>query len=337
MNWLENIEQLTVDITSYCNSHCGTCQRHVSQNDDTLHKGLELYHMPLTTWQKLMKDARNFGIKQIHMNGNWGDACMHPDLLKFAQSCVDHKIGCFISTNGSLRTKVFWKKLAKILQNYGEVTWCVDGLEDTHSIYRKKTSFTKIIENCKEFNLNGGVSRMMTTAFDHNLHQLNEIEELAEQIGCASIEIRRSHTSKEYFSDGLKISVSNVKPSHIRKTRFYNPDVHLKGVSPDLNSKCPWYNMRDVQIDPWGNLYTCCFASETRYGFDRQEDKFPGYENYSDKANNVRDKTLKEIFSSDFFQNIAPKINNGEWHICFDNCNIPNQYWQEIENIESKI
>lgn len=323
MNWLDNIEKLTVDITSYCNSHCGTCQRFVSQNDDTLHPGLELYHMPMTTWQKLIKDAADFGIKQIDLNGNWGDACMHPDLLKMVEIVIENNMSCFVSTNGSLRTKVFWKKLAQILQTHGEVTFCVDGLKDTHSIYRKKTSFTKIIKNCEEFNIHGGVSRIITTAFNHNLHQLDELEKIAKDIGCSTFQVRKSHTKREYVTNGQKVSVSQVTPEHIRQVIFKDLDnVNFGKPSKVLNTICPWYNDRDVQIDPWGTLYTCCFASETRYGFDRDRLDFPGYENYFDKSNNVNNKTLKEIFSSDFFQNIEPKIKNGSWHICYDNCNI---------------
>ena len=68
-----------------------------------------------------------------------------------------------------MRTEKFWS-LGKLNANKEiYVVFCLDGLEDTHEIYRRKTNFNKIISNMKAFIDAGGYAGVITTAFDHNI------------------------------------------------------------------------------------------------------------------------------------------------------------------------
>ena len=49
-------------------------------------------------------------------------------------------------TNGSAREQNWWKELAKYRVI---VTFGIDGLEDTHHLYRISTDFNKIIDNAQ--------------------------------------------------------------------------------------------------------------------------------------------------------------------------------------------
>ena len=71
-----------------------------------------------------------------------------------------------ISTNGSMRTENSLE-IANVLNksNRHVIDFAVDGLEDTHSIYRRNTNFNKLIKNIKAFTQANGNARMVTTVF----------------------------------------------------------------------------------------------------------------------------------------------------------------------------
>ena len=71
-------------------------------------------------------------------------------------------------------------------------------MKDTHSIYRVRTNWDKIIENIKAFTNNAGRARVIMTVFKHNKHQQKEVEALAEQIGCIEFEVRNSLVPSQY-------------------------------------------------------------------------------------------------------------------------------------------
>ena len=53
-----------------------------------------------------------------------------------------------------------------------EVWFAIDGLEDTHSIYRQGTNWKKIIDNVMTFVDAGGKARWDMLVFQHNEHQV---------------------------------------------------------------------------------------------------------------------------------------------------------------------
>ena len=86
MNWIEDTHYLQIDATSYCNAGCGTCARFVPETLE-VQPYLKLEHFNMDVYRKLIeediKDLPN--MKAVFFNGNWGDAVMHPDLMK----CVE--------------------------------------------------------------------------------------------------------------------------------------------------------------------------------------------------------------------------------------------------------
>ena len=64
-----------------------------------------------------------------------------------------------------MRTTEFWHNLAEVSRKFYShvVMFAVDGLADTHSIYRVRTKFDKIIENIKAFTNNAGRARVIMT------------------------------------------------------------------------------------------------------------------------------------------------------------------------------
>ena len=63
--------------------------------------------------------------------------------------------------------------------------FAVDGLADTHSIYRVRTNWDKIIENIKAFTNNAGRARVIMTVFEHNKHsKIKEVARTCRRVRC---------------------------------------------------------------------------------------------------------------------------------------------------------
>ena len=193
--------------------------------------------MDLNLWRSIIDQAHDLNFETINLNGNFGDAGMHPDLLKMANhlfASSDMKLQ--ISTNGSLRTKQFWKELAQSGTNRLQVIFCVDGLKDTHAIYRRKTNFDKIIDNIKAFTPAGGNAIMVTTLFDHNLHQIKELAKLAKDIGCMEYRTRKSYSFTDYNSlDDVVVSTNNIKDEDAYVTKYKSVYAGDQSIEHTIN------------------------------------------------------------------------------------------------------
>ena len=80
------------------------------------------------------------------------------------------KIKLSLHTNGGARTPEWWSELPIAMGKNHDVIFGIDGLEDTHSLYRVDTDFNKIIENATTFISNGGEAEWHMLVFKHNEH-----------------------------------------------------------------------------------------------------------------------------------------------------------------------
>lgn len=176
----EDIIHLHLEISSRCNAACPLCPR--TFWGYPLNQGYVEHDMTLDEAKKIFSKKFLMQLKNIVINGNFGDAVMNPDTVDicryFKESNPDIKIN--ISTNGGARDQDFWIDLAKAGI---EVFFCIDGLEDTHSIYRRNTVFSTVIKNAKTFINAGGAAGWKMIKFEHNIHQVEECRKMSQDIG----------------------------------------------------------------------------------------------------------------------------------------------------------
>ena len=182
------VSGVEIELTSRCNASCPQCSRNYYGGETwpTLPLVDLSFDLIKTKLGKLIKN-----LSHVKLCGTYGDPCVHPKLIEIVQWIVDNSdCEITINTNGSLRTKKWWNTLAKTLGSRGRVFFGIDGLEDTHHLYRIDTSYNKIIENLKTFNQAGGRSVWSFLIFEHNQHQVDQARTLSELYGCENFAIK---------------------------------------------------------------------------------------------------------------------------------------------------
>jgi sulfatase maturation enzyme AslB (radical SAM superfamily) len=299
----ETIKKIEIDCTSFCNAFCGACDRNIrgGRNVDEI----TLAHLSLDNWYKLITKENLQFVNEIIFNGNFGDFSMHPKFIEMMEYLATVKTDIYINlnTNGGARDPVFWSNLATVLQKFSkhDVKFGIDGLEDTHDLYRRGILWKKRVENLKAFNDCGGNSIWKCIVFDYNISQLDDISNFAKNIGCMAFQTNRNRSiplEMDEYKSFPKMSLTSPTLSEFNE-KYKRKDVFKKQVSTPITGAtptaygkfhCPYASEGMIQVDPWGNIWPCCYISgrqiDRKTNFD--------YNKYFEK-NNISTSTFIEI------------------------------------------
>lgn len=266
---LSEIRRVHIELTTRCNARCPMCMRNYrGYNYNSGYPDTELYLADIVhIFKKPLLDQLSQNTTYgVNFNGNLGDFAVSRDGVEIANYFAAAGVKVNINTNGSSRSPAWWSKLAhpKI-----QIGFALDGLEDTHSLYRQDTDWHKIIENATAFIRAGGKAIWRFVPFDHNRHQEAECQRLAKELGFADFENiydgRDSgpvYTRSGAFSHWLG-PVSNPPPikdmlhSHI--TWFDSKTIKLEKDTPELNLRCRHKVDREIYLAANGTVYPCCY------------------------------------------------------------------------------
>jgi MoaA/NifB/PqqE/SkfB family radical SAM enzyme len=317
------IKKLHLELSTNCQAKCPMCARNN-------HGGLENPLLPINDisidfFKHIFSSEFLLQIESVSICGNFGDALLNNDLpliLKYISNS-NSKIKLDLHTNGSLRPVKWWKDLVSVLPLNHVLHFGIDGLEDTHHLYRIGTDFNKIIKNAKAFIEAGGVARWNFITFKHNEHQLENARQLSKEIGFESFQEKQ--TSRFIGNPWFDVVDKNGKiiyklenPTE-RKIVFIDKDTvdNFKQIIDNSKIECEIENTKSVYVDGQGYLWPCCFIAGTRYFysdpdklihgyriyntemFNKMIDKFGGLEQF-----NLRNRSVKDIVDSDAWQNL---------------------------------
>ena len=328
---LDQITSLIIEPTSYCNLHCPQCPRFDADgfltanlspahlNPDLLAKNLDLNLLP--------------NLKEVKLEGDYGDIMMHPTPTKFFDIFSQQEINAV--TNGSMRNSKFWASLAKY-KNL-TVTFSIDGLADTNHIYRLNSDWDTIMSNVTAFIKGGGQAIWKFIVFEHNEHQINLAKQLSEQLGFK--DFITQHTNRSWFLGNVwpvkidGIFQHNIKPSIKanlelgvslgQKTGALHEIKKFKGIDniPNIVDNCYPRRRRSMYINHLGHLLPCCMTSALPWGKDIQSQlwrKIVGNVDSIDLTKN----SLSSIEQSPFYQqNLQASLQSNRKHpVCIASC-----------------
>ena len=290
----ETVEWIDVELTSFCNIDCPGCFRQVKKN-----KVHNVLNKDMISFEQLKKwiDKKEFpNLTLINFCGSIDEPTLHPEILKivdyFSKICNIN-----ISTNGSTKTKKFWKTLGQ----YGvSVFFGIDGI-DQKSLerYRIGSNFKKVQENYREFIKSGGHATWQFIVFEHNQHLLEKAKQISKIEGFKHFRTIYSHREG---NDEKKV---NRKEEH--------------------EIICKYANQKRIFISHTGALLPCCFfnseflqihaGNEPKTMFDHAYEKNGGV-----LSNNLKYISPSEVIDGELFGEIVDSWKTKPMERCWNTC-----------------
>ena len=307
---LKDIKLIHLEVTSKCQASCPMCARNLQGGIDN--PFMTLSEITLDQFKGWFPIEFIQQLDRLYMCGNLGDPVVAKDTLPIFEYLreVNPNISLGMNTNGSAKSLQFWKKLAELDVH---VRFGIDGLEDTHSLYRIGTNFDKIIDNAYSFIQAGGQATWDMLVFEHNKHQVDKCKELSEHLGFKKFVSK--NTAR--FKDGsLNVIDKQGKTTHI----LYPTDRSKQIVVPKQSTSisCKVAKEKSLYVSATGNILPCCWLDNEWFNPNHLHRI-----DYMDKIGrypNLNKNTLTEIFDSNYFNNISSTWKAAPLKECTNQC-----------------
>ena len=332
---IAEIEQLQIELTTRCNARCPMCMRNYRGLE--YNSGYPITELSLADIKKILSPEflKN---KRILFNGNLGDFGLAKDGIGIVKYLVENEVSIInIYTNGSMRTPDWWAQLALPKVKVG---FALDGLADTHSLYRQDTNWHAVIKNAQAFIAAGGQAIWRFIPFNHNQHQEAECRQMAKDLGFIAFDnigtgrdngpvYTRTGDFTHWLGDpwhDREPDIASMVQSHI--TWYdYKTTKSSKDITP-LDIGCNHKRNKELYIAANGEVYPCCYL-----GYYPQTMNHPGNEQLKPliNRNNAIEHPIEECIK--WFDAVEetwdkPSVAEGRLYACVDSCG----QWQPPTN-----
>ena len=270
-----------VELSNKCNAMCPQCGRNqIVDGKLQVKPTMQTGELILEDYKKIFDDKfyNNFHLDKVNFCGNRSDPSASKDLFEIIDyvKSRDNSTRVHIATNGGLKTTDWWRKCGKLMSDINHwVDFGIDGLEDTHHIYRQRTNFKKVIANATAFIEGGGKASWQFLVFKHNQHQLDDAKALAKKLGF--VQFKEVYTprfwtkggerlefkvkDKDYLLEPATIEKNKVDNKKLSKALFKKPNWHKNLEKGNIECKAQKDNEFFLDFD--GNVLPCCWLGNS--------------------------------------------------------------------------
>ena len=263
----EQLHTIQIEITNRCQARCPMCVRNIHGGIDN--PSLVLADWTLQRFQDTFTDEVLLQIGSINFCGDYGDPIINANLIDMCYYVSNHSpsIAITISTNGSAHGTQWWTLLAKSLPKNHRVIFALDGLTNTHSLYRIGTNYEMIIRNAKAFIDAGGIAEWMFIRFKHNEHEVETARQISKELGFTLFNTKdskrfgkkypvldRQGTIEYYLEPPSQSTIKPVEFSDLKNYKEWKNDI-----------SCFTLDSKELYIDANGYLMPCCLIGSFLY------------------------------------------------------------------------
>lgn len=292
---LKDIKVVHLEITSSCQASCPMCARNIQGG--VVNPFINITEITFEMFKEWFPVDFLKQLDKLYMCGNLGDPIVAKDTVEIFEYLreINPSIQLGMNTNGSARNSEFWKRLARLDVR---VRFGIDGLQDTHGLYRIGTDWNKIIDNAKHFISEGGEAIWDMLIFNHNKHQIESCKQLSEELGFKSFVSKNTARFKE---DRLTVLDKVGRTTHV----LY-PTDRSKKITISTESKtitCKASTEKSMYISATGNVTPCCWLDSEWFNPNN-----PNRIDYMDRIGhypNLNNSSLNEIFDNNYFNSIS--------------------------------
>jgi len=268
------LKTVHLEISTRCQASCPMCPRN-------WHGGLENPQLKIADWTyddfvKIFDQETLDQIITIYFCGNFGDPIMNDHLINMCQYIKINAphMDVRIHTNGGARSRRWWQALYASLPETHAVIFALDGLEDTHHLYRVGTKYEHVVRNAGYFIEEGGKAEWVFIKFKHNQHQVEEAEARSKQLGFSRFTVK--NTTRFIGEDKFAVYDKEgqtqyyLEPPSDNKITFITPEQirNYKTVLANSEINCYVQNNREIYIDAHKKVFPCCFLASAPYNYN---------------------------------------------------------------------
>lgn len=313
------LKQIHLEITNNCQASCPMCNRNINGGQDN--PLIKIRNWSLGQFKTIMSIEVLEQIDSYYFCGNFGDPILNNDLIDMCRysSTIAPAVRITVHTNGSARSTAWWADLAKALPKEHAVVFALDGLEDTHAIYRVGTDFDQILRNAQAFIAAGGNAEWVFIKFKHNEHQVDTAQAMANELGFSKFILKNS--SRFILEPKVNVVDKNgtvthfIEPPSEVTMKFIDKKViqAYKELVEQSTIECKSLNDREIYIDAYGDLFPCCWIASVPYSYIAPDDAYEvrnemlkqHYELVTALGNiNTLTKSVKDIVDSNEYQTV---------------------------------
>ena len=266
------LKSIHLEITTRCQASCPMCSR--NYRGGMTNPNLVLADWTVNDFKAVLPDDLLTQLEGLYFCGNFGDPIVNHDLIPMCEIAAkaNPNLVLRIHTNGGARTVNWWQELVTVLPKNHVVIFGIDGLEDTHHLYRVGTTYENVTRNAKAFIDAGGTAEWVFIKFKHNEHQVDEARQRAKDLGFARFTVKNSTRFMEpkfavlddrgnteyYLEPPTDNQVVLIDATMIGKFRSWMDSAEIN---------CYVQQTREVYIDAHKNLFPCCFLASTPYNY----------------------------------------------------------------------
>ena len=260
---ITDIKWLHIEATSKCNAWCPACPR--NQDGYGITPGLIEQDLSVDKFKQIIEQCSK--LSGIQFCGKFGDPIASNNILQLIDLAKSSADKIQIHTNGSLRSKVWWERLAHNLKDVDHDVWFgIDGIGPTHEIYRQGTKYQKVIDNAQAFIAAGGIATWQFIPYAHNQHQLKDCIKLSQQYKFKKFKVIKSFRPKQDVKHWKTGKSFKLEPSDLYKTVFFSSK---NGILEKKN--CMHLEQPSIYVAASGQISPCCYFSEYK-SFDSIND-----------------------------------------------------------------
>jgi MoaA/NifB/PqqE/SkfB family radical SAM enzyme len=334
------VREIHLELTTLCNARCPLCVRNANGYPHNF--GYPETSLSLEQVKQIFPVDFIRRLHLIDFCGNFGDFVMAPDAVEIVEyfRSVNRTTRITINTNGSARDREFWTRIG---QCNVEVIFDLDGLEDTHAMYRVDTNWQNIIRNAQTVMAAGSRAIWKMIKFRHNLHQIDACREMAQVLG--------------FYRFDLTDHGRDYGPAFDRQGNM----THILGIVDDRNGPrtidqivqwqhhttprplpeeketldCYSNRSRTIFIAANGDVYPCCYLG----AFPRTFKDGPWYDQVHTQLKTIVDSVNNNALqvglaaATEWFNLIEErwkieKYKDGRIILCDSHCGRKYQHWE---------
>jgi len=337
---INQVEEIHLELTTLCNARCPLCVRNANGYPHNF--GYPETSLSLEQVKQIFSVDFIRQLRLIDFCGNFGDFIMAPDaadIVEYFRS-VNPTTTITINTNGSARDREFWTRVGRCRV---EVIFDLDGLEDTHAMYRVDTNWQNIIRNAQTVMAAGSRAIWKMIKFRHNLHQIDACREMAQDLGFYRFDLT-DHGRDYGTAFDRKGNMTHILGIVDERNgpRTIDQIIHWKDHTtprqpPEEKETLDCYSNRSrtIFIAANGEVYPCCYLG----AFPRTFKDGPWYDLVHTQLKDIVDKVNNNALeiglaaATEWFNLIeqrwaVKKYQDGRLILCDSHCGRKYQHWE---------